>query len=554
MKLSLQCAGDFKQRPGVPNPVTVLELAYEVQEQNVHFTVRMYFLITVETLMGGPLRFYQLAFVSILCAACCGSLPEETRRGPLSNLQMTSNNFQHILSWQAQSDPTVPTYYRVLYNNHRKWKIAKQCSRIAQPFCNLTEDFEVESDDYFAFVQSFVGTEVFNSSFLRFSPLSDTFLGPPEVNVSSCLRCINITMKLPSTHLRKNGKLLSLFDIYNYLSYEIILKTVDEEHKRPPEKITEESFSTVIEELYPNRNYCVSVMITASLNKHSTPSAWKCAIADSVAEKDYHSITIAGAVCFSFILAAILKCLHLGGCILRKISLPDTLVLMKTFTYLPCTFESEEIASVEIIYKEVKKKVEGSVGAVSNEDDSDDSESDAISDHDYTRRDIVRRAPQSSDTSHVFVQHSTSSTCDDSSSRVSQNPDDDPEVFEENEMDAEEEKDTDSELLSPLSEENCTYSHRSRNNVCFTINLKSVLLGISEETADSSAALLSSQEDAVDWQCTHAVEPKLLDDTESAQKPHCLNSSDVWQISSRSSTESDSSDSEMDPKSEYIRR
>ncbi|XP_048804890.1 interferon alpha/beta receptor 2 isoform X1 [Lagopus muta] len=516
----------------------------------------MYFFISMETLMGGALRFYQLAFVSILCAACCSSLPEEIPRGPLDNLQMTSNNFQHILSWQAQSDPTVPTYYRVLYNNRSNWKIAKQCSRIAQPFCNLTDDFEVVSDEYFAFVQSFVGTEVFNSSSLHFSPIHDTFLGPPEFNISSCLRCINITIKLPPTHLRKNGKLLSLSDTYNYLYYEITLKTVDEEHKRPPERITEELFSTVIEELYPNRNYCVSVMVAASLNKHSIPSAWKCITTDSVAEKDYQSITIAVAVCFSLILAVILKCMHVGGYILQKKLLPDTLVFMRTLTYLPCTFESEEIASVEIIYKEVKKKAEGSIGAVSNEDDSesDDSESDAMSNHDYTRRDIVRRAPQPSDTSHVFVQHSTSSTCDDSSSRVSQNPDGDPEVFEENELEAEEEKDTNSELLSPLSKANCTYSLRSRNNACFTINLKSVLLGISEETTDSSAALLSSQEDAVDWQCAHAVESKLLDDIESTQKLHHLNSSDVWQNSSSSSSESDSSDSDMDPKSEYIRR
>uniref|UniRef100_A0A8C3KVC4 Tissue factor n=1 Tax=Chrysolophus pictus TaxID=9089 RepID=A0A8C3KVC4_CHRPC len=500
----------------------------------------MYLFISMETLMGGPLRFYQL---------------EEIPRGPLDNLQMTSNNFQHILSWQAQSDPTLPTYFRVLYSSSNSiWKIAKQCSRIAQPFCNLTDDFEVVNDEYSTFVQSFVGTEVFNSSILRFSPLDNTFLGPPEFNISSCLRCINITIKLPPTHLRKNGKLVPLFDIYKNLHYEITIKTNDEERKSSSERITEELFSTVIEELYSNRNYCVSVMIIASLNKYSIPSAWKCITTDSVAEKGYQSIVIAVAVCFSLILAVILKCMHIGGYILQKKSLPDTLVFMKTFTYLPCTFESEEITSVEVIYKEVKKKAEGSIGAVSDEDDSDDSESDAMSNHDYTRRDIVRRAPQSSDTSHVFVQHSTSSTCDDSSSRVSQNPDDDPEVFEENELDAEEEKDTSSELLSPLSKVNFTYSLRSRSNACFTINLKSVLLGISEETTDTSAALLSSQEDADDWQCAHAVESKLLDDIESTQKPHHLNSSDVWQNSSSSSSESDSSDSDMDPKSEYIRR
>ncbi|NXL35765.1 INRA2 protein, partial [Glaucidium brasilianum] len=151
-------------------------------------------------------------------------------------------------------------------------------------------------------------------------------LGPPEVNISSCLNCINVTIKLPTSHFTKNGKLMSLTDIYKELDYGITLKTPDGEHKRPLEKTNEEIFSTVIEELYPNRNYCVSVMITASLNKHCIPSAWKCITADAVAQQDYHTVTIAGAVCFSLMLAGALKCMHAGGYILQKKSLPHTLV------------------------------------------------------------------------------------------------------------------------------------------------------------------------------------------------------------------------------------
>lgn len=55
--------------------------------------------------------------------------------------------------------------------------------------------------------------------------------------------------------------------------------------QRPREKTSEEIFSTLIEELYPNRNYCVSVMVTASLNKHSIPSAWKCVTASPIAQQ-----------------------------------------------------------------------------------------------------------------------------------------------------------------------------------------------------------------------------------------------------------------------------
>ncbi|NXC65183.1 INAR2 protein, partial [Aleadryas rufinucha] len=151
-------------------------------------------------------------------------------------------------------------------------------------------------------------------------------LGPPEVNITSCPNCINVTIKLPATHFREKGKLLSLIDIYEELDYNITLKSLDGDHKRPRQKTTEEVFSTVIEDLYPSRNYCVSVEVSASLNRRATPSPWKCITADSEARQGYLEVAVAGAVCVSLIIAAALKCVHAGGFILLKISFPQTLV------------------------------------------------------------------------------------------------------------------------------------------------------------------------------------------------------------------------------------
>ncbi|NXE02321.1 INRA2 protein, partial [Chaetorhynchus papuensis] len=151
-------------------------------------------------------------------------------------------------------------------------------------------------------------------------------LGPPEVNITSCPNCINVTIKLPTSHLRDKGKLLSLIDIYEELDYIITLKSLDGEHKGPRQKTTEEVFSTVIEDLYPSRNYCVSVEVSASLNRNSIPSPWKCVTADSEARQGYLEVAVAGAVCVSLIIAAILKCVHSAGFVLLKISFPQTLV------------------------------------------------------------------------------------------------------------------------------------------------------------------------------------------------------------------------------------
>ncbi|NWI98782.1 INRA2 protein, partial [Crypturellus undulatus] len=150
------------------------------------------------------------------------------------------------------------------------------------------------------------------------------FLGPPEVNISSCPECLNITVKLPKSHFRKNGKLLSLIDIYGELDYEIRLTTPEEQKRR--NKTTREVFNTVIEELNPNGNYCVSIAVSASLNKNSISSPWKCATTDYTAQKDYRIGTVIGAVCFSLAIIVILTCMYAGGFILQQNSLPRALV------------------------------------------------------------------------------------------------------------------------------------------------------------------------------------------------------------------------------------
>lgn len=51
------------------------------------------------------------------------------------------------------------------------------------------------------------------------------------MNISSCPNCLYVTIKLPTSHSRDKGKLLSLIDIYGELDYDITLKSQDGEHK-----------------------------------------------------------------------------------------------------------------------------------------------------------------------------------------------------------------------------------------------------------------------------------------------------------------------------------
>uniref|UniRef100_A0A8C3QZY7 Interferon alpha/beta receptor 2 n=1 Tax=Cyanoderma ruficeps TaxID=181631 RepID=A0A8C3QZY7_9PASS len=498
--------------------------------------------------MDVPMPLSQLVYLTLLSTVVC-SLSEGTLQGLPKNLQMESRNFQHVLSWQAGGDPAVAASYNVLYRDRRRWDwlSAQQCSGTAQLSCDLTEEFKDSHTVYALLVQSLGGPQVLNSSVLYFEPFFQTYLGPPEVNVTSCPNCINVTIKLPTSHFRKKGKLQSLIDIYEELNYDITLKSQDGEHKRPRQTTTEEVFSTVIEELYPSRNYCVSVAVSASLNKHFIPSPWKCVTADSEARQGYHEVAVAGAVCVSLIIAAVLKCLHSAGFILQKISLPPTLACIKKLAYSPWKSEAEEVASVEIIPTEVKSKARGCRGSASDDSDSSDSDDSDPCDH-YTRRGALGRSsvPRGWASPSSLVQYSV-----DSSSEHCPQPGDSP-AGEPQQLQGhpEGEGDSSSGLLSPFSEGSCNSQGSSE---CFTIHLHTVLLGALEQDGHGAAAAPPAQEDAEDWHCAHALEAKLLEDT-SMQEAPCSIDFHEWQNSSSSSEESDPSDSDTEPMTGYMRR
>ncbi|XP_014111100.1 PREDICTED: interferon alpha/beta receptor 2 isoform X3 [Pseudopodoces humilis] len=478
------------------------------QKQNVSFSSRgVSLLMSVGALMDLPVPLCQLVYLTFLSTAVC-SQDEEIK------LQMDSHNFQHILSWQAKHDPAVPASYNLLYRHHRSqtWMSARQCSGIAQLSCELTEDFKDRSAVYHYFVQSVGGAQVLNSSVLVFQPLTQTILGPPEVSITSCPNCINVTIKLPTSHFRDKGKLLSLIDIYEELNYDITLKSLEGEHKRPRQKTTEEVFSTVIEELYPGRNYCVSVVVTASLNKYSIPSPWTCATADSQAQQGYHEIAVAGAVCFSLIIAAVLKCVHAAGFIAQKISLPQSLECIRQLAYSAWVCEPENTASVEIIPREVKSKARAGRGSASDDSDSSDSDSSALCDHDYTRREGLGRGsvPRGWLTPSTLGQYSVSSS---EHSQAGDSVAAEPHESQEQQGHPGGEGDTRSEFLSPFSES-------QGNSECFTISLQTVQLGSLEQDGHSSAAP-PAQEDEGDWHCAHDLQAK--EDTGSVQDAPCSN-------------------------------
>ncbi|XP_038265420.1 interferon alpha/beta receptor 2 isoform X2 [Dermochelys coriacea] len=492
-----------------------------------------------------PLCFCQLVYLSILTTILF-SLPEASVINPPQKLTMNSQNFQHILSWEPGSNTTMPTYYHVMYIGFRSkngWKIAKECSNITQLSCNLTKEYENYTVTYIAMVQSFTEHGVLNSSISEFNPYMSTYLGPPAVNLIACPTCINVIVKLPAAYLKER----SLIDVYQKLDYVITVESFDRKEKIPIKNETsEESFSYVVGSLHSYTNYCVSVAVAASLNHHSIPSALKCIITRSNTQPGYGIIPILNGGLVSLVIGTFLLGLYKGGFICLK-SKPWPKVL-ETTNKLHCSFhesDPEKVCSVQVMYKEMKKKEREY-----SDDDDDDSESDSESSGEYTRHGILGRIPSSHAKSNTFVHQTIDCPSAESSNQVIELLGSDAENSEEHQSDISENESTSRVFFHPSSEVNSSSTSGSSNSACFNINLNTVMLRDPDKTWDDSATLISHPKDAVDFQdssASDALESKMFTNTVDVKKPNCHNISHEWQKPSVSD-ESDASDSE------YIRR
>ncbi|XP_025070213.1 interferon alpha/beta receptor 2 isoform X2 [Alligator sinensis] len=492
--------------------------------------------------LTGPLHFYQLASVI----------------NPQFNVTMTSQNFQHILSWEAGSNTTVPTYYQVKYSSFRsgEFQIAEECSNITHLFCDLSEYFTDEHENYKAMVQGFTGSKVFTSSTCCLIPYLDTSLGPPALNITPYPSSINITITLPASHLKREGKVLSLIDIYDELKYVITVRTSDAQVVTLKNTTTKEHFATVVEGLYPNANYCVSVAVTAHLKDKSIPSTLKCVITGSISQQGYPAVSIIGGVLVALVVCVILFILHRAGIIrLKTKKWPSVLKTTRNLGYSVCEPEPENVSPVQVVFQDIKKKVwDYNYGG---DDDDEDDDNDTGNNGVYTMHGIIHRYSGDHAEQNISVKQSMDCISIESISQSNELLDTDVENSGEQQISIKKNEDTSAEeSCHPSDEENCSMASVSRNSTCFNINLNTVMLGDLEKPWDDTSPLISHQEDADDLpECgdSDALESKLFTDAVDVQKPDCHNISHEWQKSSFSD-ESDLSDSGTDQVTEYIGR
>ncbi|KAM5180355.1 interferon alpha/beta receptor 2-like isoform 1-T2 [Mantella aurantiaca] len=212
---------------------------------------------------------------------CCNPLLVSSVLWPPMNLQFSSQNFQHILTWDDPNNESF-IYYKVEYSkDYRPLVPTRECTNLSIPRCDLTKDFTDIFGNYAAQVQIFTLNDSSDTTFSPsvLSPLSDTWLGPPIVDVILNDNRLQINIRPPVSHLwseneQRNITMLSN-DVYPLLLYTIQL--VNSTHTSIWEaEVYKEMYTTVITEVLGSTNYCVSVNASTDLNEHSIASPIKC--------------------------------------------------------------------------------------------------------------------------------------------------------------------------------------------------------------------------------------------------------------------------------------
>ncbi|XP_063812527.1 interferon alpha/beta receptor 2-like isoform X2 [Pseudophryne corroboree] len=255
---------------------------------------------------------------------------------PPKNIKLLSENFKHILTWEDPNNVSA-VYYSVEYShNHQKFVSTGNCSNITVRHCDLTKDFTDLRGRYAVLVKSFTNQST-SEGYLptMFSPNSNTILGPPIVDVVPCDHCLRVSIQPPVSYLwseeqQRNVTMLS-DDVYPILDYTIQLKnsqtvvSIDVEFGREN--------NTIISNLLPRANYCVSVTVATAINlTPSIPSAPKCVITGPNHSNEHNTLLIVVSVVCAVILLVTLLLILFG--------LDRTGYIFKGKNYIPKVLKS----------------------------------------------------------------------------------------------------------------------------------------------------------------------------------------------------------------------
>ncbi|XP_061647870.1 cytokine receptor family member b2 isoform X1 [Phyllopteryx taeniolatus] len=235
------------------------------------------------------------------------------------NVLIISINFIHMLTWEPGPGTPADLYYQISVNTDMgtTWVPVAACQHVQYPLvCNMTEAFSDPRQVYITQVTAKrQGQTSRPTTVSGFLPIKDTHLDLPVVAVTPCGKNLCVDLLPQLQHLR---------EFYNSLSYQLRINSSGAARALFFQE-TKSLKGTVLKNLAPGRQYCISVRISDSLvPRESNYSHHDCAITPG----NYKSDPVISAVlCILSIVGLIVVILlaYTGFICLRKSHVPSVL-------------------------------------------------------------------------------------------------------------------------------------------------------------------------------------------------------------------------------------
>ncbi|XP_070770627.1 interferon lambda receptor 1-like [Enoplosus armatus] len=173
------------------------------------------------------------------------------------NVNLTSNHFRHMLTWEPGPGTPTGVSYQVTVHTETgtSWQPVDGCEHVQRPLvCNLTEAFLDQKQLYLTRVTARMRARASPPVTLQtFQPIKDTDLDLPLLTVTPCGSDLCVDLQPPMEHLRES---------YDSLQYKLRVKSsVDGDQVFDIKHLRKE----VLKGLAHGRQYCVSVCFSEIL-------------------------------------------------------------------------------------------------------------------------------------------------------------------------------------------------------------------------------------------------------------------------------------------------
>ncbi|CAM4695219.1 unnamed protein product [Leuciscus chuanchicus] len=150
------------------------------------------------------------------------------------NVHFSSVNLRNVVKWTPGEGSPNDTVFSVEYakygdeegsgSGRLRWRRVEQCSSVTQSECDVSQETFEEHEEYYARVRAVSAHthSLWSESTHRFSPMTDTVIGAPLVEVNLLHNYMNVTIKGPFRwRTKRRKKKESLWKIFSHMIYNV---------------------------------------------------------------------------------------------------------------------------------------------------------------------------------------------------------------------------------------------------------------------------------------------------------------------------------------------